>query len=63
MSKHIRTIYKRVDGQIKSAPKKAEPTRGLVGKRGDSTDEGIDPVVDYVKYIRELRENRNAHTK
>jgi hypothetical protein len=62
MSKHIRKLYTRVDGQIKSSPKKSEPTRGLVGKRGASTDEGVDPVVDYVKYIRELRENRNAST-
>jgi|TARA_R110000803_G_scaffold170129_1_gene233181 hypothetical protein len=48
----------RVDEQVKSAPKKEAPTVGLVGKRGASTDEGMNPVVDYVKYIREIRENR-----
>ena len=58
MSKHIRKLYTRVDGQVKAAPKKEAPTVGLVGKRGASTDEGMNPVVDYVKYIREIRENR-----
>ena len=62
MSKHIRKLYTRIDSQIKSAPKLAAPTKGLVGKRGASTDEGASPVVDYVKYIRELRENHNAST-
>ena len=62
MSKHIRNLYTRVDNNITSAPKKSEPTKGLVGKRDTSADEGINPVVDYVKYIRELRENRNANT-
>jgi len=58
MSKHIRNLYTRIDGQIKSSPKKSVPTGGLVGKRNSPTDQDVDPVVDYVKYIRELRENR-----
>jgi hypothetical protein len=62
MSKHIRKLYTRIDSQIKSAPKQSAPTKGLVGRRGASADEEINPVVDYVKYIRELRENRNAST-
>ena len=51
-------MYTRIDGQIKSSPKKSVPTGGLVGKRNSPTDQDVDPVVDYVKYIRELRENR-----
>jgi hypothetical protein len=58
MSKHIRKLYTRIDSQIKSAPKKVPTTTGLVGKRGAATDEGINPVIDYVTYIRESRESR-----
>tara|TARA_R110002167_G_C12578488_1_gene643227 strand:+ start:860 stop:1051 length:192 start_codon:yes stop_codon:yes gene_type:complete len=63
MSKHIRKLYSKIDKQINSAPKQAEPTKGLVGKRGAPTDEGLDPVVDYVTYIREARESKNGYTK
>ena len=55
-------MYTRIDSQIKSAPKQSAPTKGLVGRRGASTDEGVNPVIDYVTYIRESRENRNAST-
>jgi len=60
MSKHIRKLYDRVDGKVKSIPKDSKPTKGLVGKRGNAPDESLDPVVDYVKYIRELREGQHA---
>jgi hypothetical protein len=62
MSKHIRKLYTRVDNHITSAPKKSEPTKGLVGKRGVASNEGLNPVIDYVTYIRESREKRNANT-
>jgi len=60
MSKHVRDLYTRVDSEVKSAPKKSEPTKGLVGRRGKSTGDDMNPVVDYVKYIRELREGTHA---
>ena len=53
-------MYNRVDSQVRSTPKQATPSKGLVGKRGASPDKEVDPVVDYVKYIRELREGKHA---
>jgi hypothetical protein len=63
MSKHIRNIYSKIDKQIGSAPKQSEPTKGLIGKRGTPTDEGLDPIVDYITYIREARGTRNGVAK
>ena len=63
MSNHIRKLYTRVDNHINSSPKQSTPSKGLVGKRGPTTDEGVNPVIDYVKYIRESRENINASTR
>ena len=63
MSKHIRKMYSKIDKQLKSAPNQSEPTKGLIGKRSTPTDEGLDPVVDYITYIREARETRNGVAK
>jgi hypothetical protein len=60
MSKHISKLYAQIDAKVKASPKDAAPTTGLVGKRGNNTEDGMDPVVDYVKYIREMREGQHA---
>ena len=60
MSKYVRNLYTRVDNEVKASPKKVEPTKGLVGRRGKSSGDDVNPVVDYVKYIRELREGNHA---
>ena len=56
-------MYSKIDKQLKSAPNQSEPTKGLIGKRSTPTDEGLDPVVDYITYIREARGTRNGVAK
>ena len=56
-------MYSKIDKRLQSAPKQSEPTKGLIGKRGTPTDEGLDPIVDYITYIREARGTRNGVAK
>jgi hypothetical protein len=63
MSKHIRKIYEKIDTMAKEQAHvvEATPSKVLIQKRVPAPKEDKDPIVEYVKYIRKLREQSNAN--